>query len=221
MIKFKNILDKNRKVIIMCSGGVDSLACLHFLHNGGWDVEAFHFRHGVKLKQVLMQNSVDHLTQWLKIPMHAKSANTSKDILATEVEMRNARYAALGEVCNLGDQVVCCHHLDDCVESYLMNTFNGSSGRLIPIHTNWGHYDVYRPFLCTEKKDLVDWVVRNNLQRFLVEDPSNNDTSFRRNFVRHKVRPLIEEQWPGLKTVVRKLVECNYYSYGDVCGREC
>lgn len=97
---------------------------------------------------------------------------------------------------------ITCHHLDDVVETWLFTSLHGQ-GRLIP--SRRGRY--LRPFLGTRKAVLEDWCLRHDVP--YVEDPSNNDTSFMRNYIRHELVPKALRVNPGIHKVMRKKVQNN------------
>ena len=220
-IKFQsNLIDKDHALVLLLSGGVDSVAVAHFLSQGSHNTKlaAFHFNHCLRPQNDLMENKVRSLCVTLNIPLHVRSA---KDFPCTEEESscRNARLLALESLKSefLGQyQGVTAHHLDDSVESYLMRSFRGTAdGYVIPPVTkfNWGK--IIHPFLLTPKKVFRDYVTRNSLLEYVEEDCSNTDLSVTRNWVRHKIRPDIEEKYPGLEKVVMKKVRRDYVDFGS------
>ena len=93
--------------------------------------------------------------------------------------------------------ILMAHHLDDCVETYLMSSFHGCP-KLIPHNTG----NFYRPFLMTPKKILIDWCVRKNVP--WQEDLSNKDNSFARNRIRNIILPEVKKINPGIDKVIKK-----------------
>jgi len=95
--------------------------------------------------------------------------------------------------------VVTCHHLDDVVETWLFSSMHGNPF-LIPEAR-----DCYvRPFLQTRKTAFQKWCDRKDVS--YVEDPSNCDTRFMRNFIRHEVVPKVLVVNPGIhKSIAKKL----------------
>jgi tRNA(Ile)-lysidine synthase len=98
--------------------------------------------------------------------------------------------------------VVTCHHLDDVVETWLFTSFHGDP-QLIP--SRRGRY--LRPFLETRKAIFEDWCERKDVGYTI--DPSNKDTSFMRNYIRHEVVPKVLRVNPGLHKVLRKKIRAN------------
>jgi tRNA(Ile)-lysidine synthase len=105
----------------------------------------------------------------------------------------------------LGQGVITAHHLDDCVETYLWSMMHGTA-KVIPYRRN----KVVRPFLLTPKEELIDWANRNQVP--WVNDESNKDTKFMRNYVRHELVPHAVHVNPGLSKVVARKVKEIYES---------
>lgn len=95
--------------------------------------------------------------------------------------------------------IITCHHLDDCVETWIFTSLNGE-GRIIP----YANQNVIRPFRTNRKAEFVNWCRRKNVQ--WVDDVSNEDTSYMRNFIRHEIVPKALVVNPGLHKVIRKKV---------------
>jgi tRNA(Ile)-lysidine synthase len=95
------------------------------------------------------------------------------------------------------------HHLDDCVEWYIMTSCKGRS-RIISYNNN----NVYRPLLLTTKVDILEYAKHHKLH--YLTDPTNLDPTFNlRNNVRLKVLPHLHEAFPGLRSVVSRLIREN------------
>ena len=94
--------------------------------------------------------------------------------------------------------------MDDVVETWLMTSFHGE-GRLIPYKRG---KNIYRPFLTTRRKEIEKYATNRDLS--WIEDPSNKNTVFMRNYVRHQVMPHVLKVNPGIrKTIFKKLIETN------------
>jgi len=103
----------------------------------------------------------------------------------------------------LNANIICCHHINDAVESYVMNMLRGCPEYMpIPVITQLDLYAIIRPFIRTTKADLVKYAENNNLQEYIVEDETNVDTSYRRNWIRHDIVPQFSQF--GLAKIVRK-----------------
>lgn len=186
------------------SAGVDSVGVVSWLvKNKYTNFGLMHFNHGIQpINEVMEAKAIalaDKLNLKIEIIRNAKTDDKSE--AALRVERMNA-YNSLNR------NVITCHHLDDAVESHLMNSFNGVGEYLpIPTYTELpcGSH-IFRPFMLCTKDQLIKQVNLPyfNLSDFVVEDPTNRENGYRRNWIRNVVRPLIEQQYPGLKKVVRK-----------------
>lgn len=204
---------------LSCSGGVDSIAGAYYLlRKLKLDIKLFHYNHNLRSENDEMESSVINFAE--EFNLHLEVRRLSDLNVTSEADLRHYRYSALQEVVGTGT-VVTCHHLDDCVESYLMNCFNGVGDHdPIPPYTKFGSTSVIRPFLLTPKTIFERFSTHYNLDRFVVEDETNQDHKYRRNWVRHRCRPVIEEHYPGIRKVVLKKVEDSYKKYFDLFSTE-
>ena len=185
---------------IAVSGGADSMAALDFLSKKK-DVIVLHFNHGTSHADEA-QNTVRRYCEENMIPLitgdleeHCPTGFSKEDF------WRRERYSFFEEECQ-ELPVVTCHHLDDAVETWLFTSCHGDP-RLIP--SRRGRY--LRPFLTTRKTTLEDWCDRKGVK--YVVDPSNIDTSFMRNYIRHELIPKVLRVNPGIHKVVRKKIRNN------------
>jgi len=186
-----------RKTTIAFSGGVDSVAVADFLRSNH-EVTLLFVDHKTETSEKALY-LVQQLAKIWNVPLLIRRINGIKDNRQSQEEFwRNERYKIFNEV---KEPVITCHHLDDCVETWVWSSMHGCS-KLIP-RTN---KNVIRPFLTTRKQEFVSWCVRKELT--WSEDESNYDTSFIRNHIRHKMMPDILKVNPGIhKTIRRKLLK--------------
>ena len=185
-----------RQVAIAVSGGIDSMASLDFLRRAH-DVVVLHYNHGTpyapKAEALVRAYCIEHkLTIVLGRCEEEMPAGVSK-----EAWWRDQRYKFFTEATDL--PIITAHHLDDQVETYLFTALNGNPF-LIPHKRD----QFIRPFITTEKTDFTLWCVRKGVPT--IDDPSNEDTKYRRNYIRHTLMPHVLNINPGIKKVVRKLV---------------
>ena len=193
MIKLNVPLPK--RITIACSGGVDSMAIVDFLKRKH-DVTIAHFNHrtthGEEASKFVSTYCTEH-----NIPM---LYGTCRSVRGADESMeeywRRERYDFLSE---LGPTIT-CHHLDDCVETYIWSALNGTP-KVIPMIRN----NVLRPFLTTRKSELVSWCQRHDVP--WIEDKSNQDSKYMRNYIRNELMPHALRVNPGLHTLVKKVVE--------------
>jgi len=202
----KNLVGND--VWVACSGGVDSIVAAHYLFNKlKRNVKLFHFNHALRAQNWEMEKAVKRFAAYYNLPIEIRRAHWDPNELVKspgENALRAKRMRALVQVVGDGD-IIYGHHLNDCVESYLMNTFNGVGEYCpIPIIRGFDSATVYRPFMLTPKKAFERYADAYNLRDFIVDDETNANTKYRRNWVRNRLLPVIEEEYPGLEKVVFK-----------------
>jgi len=101
--------------------------------------------------------------------------------------------------------VVTCHHLDDCVETWVWSSMHGT-GKIIPYRRN----GVIRPFRTTRKRQLELWAAMHNVP--YLEDDSNADVCYTRNYIRHEMMPHVLRVNPGIHKTIAKKVRDDYVS---------
>ena len=183
------------EVWIACSGGPDSIFAYSFLSKRkDRKVRLTFFHHGDEASEEALHQVHDFASQrnvdfyWEKIS-RIKPPKTSP-----EEHWRNERYKLLNKLPGL---VVTGHHLDDAMETWLFSSVHGQP-RLIPYQTN----NVIRPFLLTEKSQILAWLKKEGLP--FHEDPMNLNLRLPRNRIRHNIMPEVKMVNPGFSKVIRK-----------------
>ena len=192
MIKITVPLPKS--ITIACSGGVDSMAIVDFLSRKH-DVTIAHFNHGTQHGQKAMKFVAQYCTD-NNIPLLVGHCVTEKERGQSQEEYwRNERYRFFK---GLGP-VITCHHLDDCVETYIFTCLRGFQS-VIPYRRD----NIIRPFLLNEKSTFYKWCKDKEVP--FIEDETNECLDYTRNRIRHQIVPEALKVNPGLKTVVRKMI---------------
>lgn len=185
------------KLYVACSGGIDSVATAAILSE--WrDVTLLHFSH-TDHAAVQELDTVNELAYKLGVRLITGYQTQTQEAGNREAQWRAARYAWFD---SLDQPVATGHTLDDAVEWYMMTCLRGR-GEFMPHRRG----QVFRPFLLTEKTDLITYVLKHGLPWW--DDPTNHDPDFAlRNCIRSLLIPVAEGCEPGLKNVVRrKLVD--------------
>jgi tRNA(Ile)-lysidine synthase len=116
-----------------------------------------------------------------------------------EAAAREARYALLAGVMQPGEILVTAQHQDDQAETLLLQLFRGAGVAglaAMPAFAPFGPGHIARPLLAVARAEIEQYAREHRLD--WVEDPTNLETHFARNYLRAKVLPLIEKQWPGV-----------------------
>ena len=186
-----------RKIGVAVSGGVDSICILDFLSKNH-DVTVYHFNHGSKTAD-LFERFVRVVCNKLQVPIKVgDTKNPKAKGQSLEEYWREERYAWLREQ---DDTIVLGHHLDDCVESYLFNMCNGKD-YTIP----YRHHNCIRPFRLNKKSQIVN-TLKTRPDIMWLEDPSNIDERFKRNYIRFNLLPEALNVNSGLYKVIAKRIK--------------
>jgi tRNA(Ile)-lysidine synthase len=204
-------VDPSQTILLGFSGGPDSLALLHALKALGYAVTAAHFDHALRpvsaadaerAEQIAAELGAPFLVERGDVNAYAKAAGMSIEEAARELRYRFLFMTAK----KLAAQVVMtAHHADDQVETVLMHLLRGAGSaglrgmalRLLP--NPWSEtVALVRPMLGIWRSEIEQYCAENQLDSIV--DPSNRDTTFFRNRLRHEVIPFLEDVSPGLKS---------------------
>lgn len=205
----KEIKDMDASFIIACSGGVDSMVLVNFFKQIGVNMAVAHFNHGLQPINANMENFVvDYcnkygLTVYLDfandIVGKAKAKKTS-----IEAEAHKQRYAFLNILAaryeveyNKPCYIVTGHHNGDQIESVLLNLFRGVS--LDNTYMKKIDGNRFKPFLEYTKHDIVETALHRGIE--WVEDPTNTDVDYDRNWLRNEIIPEIMKRRNIHKTI--------------------
>jgi len=174
------------------------MAALDFLRRNH-DITVLYFNHmtehgfkaGDFLSEYCMTNNIKCIADSIQ---KSKPSNKSK-----EEWWREQRYHFFEQFNDA--PVVTCHHLDDCVETWVWSSLHGT-GKWVPYRRG----NVVRPFRLNRKREFELWCQLNNVP--WIEDDSNVDTSYTRNYIRHEMMPHVLKVNPGIhKTIAKKVRE--------------
>lgn len=199
-----------RRWCVALSGGVDSVALLHFLRytlNTSLPIMAVHVNHHLQTSADTWQAFCVDLCEKWQVPLQVMSIEVPRyngDSL--EASARTARYEALFSQLTTGDVLLTAHHADDQAETVLLQLLRGAGPKglaAMPLQIeNQSGVIQYRPFLNTTRAAIAAYVEENQLKH--IEDPSNEDIAFDRNYLRQQIIPLLRQRWPGYaKTLTR------------------
>ncbi len=182
---------------VACSGGVDSMAILDFLVRGKYNPHVLYFNHNTEHGQEAEDFIIKYCNEkGLKLTIGRTDLKPESN---KEKIWSDLRYNFFSE---FEFPIITCHHLDDCVETYLFSCLRGFQS-VIP----YSRGNVIRPFLLNEKSLFEKWCKQKSVP--YVKDQSNECLDYSRNRIRHQIVPEALLVNPGLKTVVKKMVKIN------------
>ncbi|MGM0982882.1 MAG: tRNA lysidine(34) synthetase TilS [Pseudomonadota bacterium] len=184
------------------SGGLDSSLLLSLAasaaHRYPRPLRALHVHHGLQLDADGFERHCRRLCSRLGVPLFVKSVTV--DLAAgqgIEGAARTARYAAFAERVASGETLWLAQHRNDQAETFLLAALRGSGVRGLagmPMCRDWCDRRLERPLLGVARSTLETEAKHRSLT--WVEDPSNDEQSLDRNFLRHAVLPLLASRWP-------------------------
>jgi tRNA(Ile)-lysidine synthase TilS/MesJ len=201
----KQILPKDAKYHLAVSMGSDSVAALFWMRWKGYDVVPIHFNHNLRAQNATMHDRFLALCQ--NLGLEGKSEIWPKG-MGTEAECREARLDFYGRVAP-GGNIVTAHHLDDWIESYLLNCFRGHPNhRPFEPVSDFGKFRILHPFLPTGKRDFCEFLKRNGWQEWVVEDQTNRIVrGSRRNWIRNSILPEMRQQRMSLEKFAKRKIK--------------
>ena len=208
---FQNNLKKDNpdlEILLGLSGGLDSCVLLDLLAQMQtqlhFKLKAIHVHHGLSPSADDWLNFCKKKCKLLDIEFYdVKVKINEKSSLGIEGEARELRYRAIKKkqkgILALG------HHQNDQAETLMLQLFRGSGLKGL---AGMPEFDInrkfWRPMLNIKKELLEKYASENNIE--YIEDESNEDINFDRNFIRSKVLPLIESRYPAsIETISRSV----------------
>lgn len=199
-----NLLSGGEKVLVAVSGGPDSIFLLHMLMKIAplfrLSLAVAHFNHGLREEADDEQRFVGSLCEELGLEFfHGKgdvAETATREGIGIEEAARKLRYGFLQDTLREwgGDRVALGHTRDDTVETILFNLFRGTglagAAGIPPRRSVF-----IRPIITISKAEILNWLDSNGIPYMI--DRSNLDTRFTRNYLRHKVIPVIKNRFPG------------------------
>ena len=196
--------DDPKRLIIAYSGGLDSTVLLHALAVSrdvhGKSLLAVYVDHGLHEDSGHWGDHCESFASSLDIEFTGIAVDVMTDAgKGSEAAARTARYDVFRSLIREGDWLLSAHHKDDQAETLLLNLMRGSGpsglagiGEIQPFGLGW----LVRPLLPFSQSELRNYATQHELS--WIDDPSNEDRQFDRNFLRHEILPRLEERWPGV-----------------------
>jgi tRNA(Ile)-lysidine synthase len=203
------LLPAHCSIMIGLSGGVDSVVLLHLLKQlsarFSWQLSALHVHHGISRNADEWARFCADLCARHHIPLRIEHVDIAplraQGIEAAARKLRHAAFAR--QSC---DFVALAHHADDQVETLLLQLLRGAGVRgasaMPQLAERTGSVPLVRPLLHCSRQEILDYATAHQLQ--WIEDESNADDSYPRNFLRHRVLPLLGERFPAYRDTLAR-----------------
>lgn len=190
-----------RKVLVAFSGGLDSTVLLHQLAalraQHCLELRAVHIHHGIStFADEWAAHCQAICAQW-SVPFQAVRVTLQNDGSGIEAQARSARYAAFAQLIQPQEALVTAQHLDDQCETVLLALKRGSGPAglaAMPEALPFGENVLLRPLLTFSRASLEEYAHAHQL--CWIDDDSNQDDRYDRNFLRLRVLPLLQARWP-------------------------
>ena len=199
------------RLVLAYSGGLDSQVLLHLLwplcQQLAIPLQVVHVHHGLSSQADAWARFCQQQCQQLNLPFALRHVHIQPDA-NVEQQARHARYKVLAEyITEPQASLVCAHHADDQFETLVLALKRGAGLNglaAMPTRRTFAQGQLWRPLLACSRQQLADYANRHALS--WVEDDSNQNTDFERNFVRHTISPVLKQRWPHwLGTVGRSV----------------
>lgn len=186
---------------------MDSHVLLHLLAELRADsvrkLTAIHIDHGLSPQSREWSQHCTDICEQLGVPLIVERVSVQAGDKGLEDAAREARYRALVKHVSPSDVLITAHHRDDQVETVLLHLVRGTGAHglagMAPVREFAEGLHI-RPLLELGRSKIEDYALSQNLQ--WVNDASNEDTSFSRNYMRHEIVPKLRAHWPGVEQVI-------------------
>lgn len=205
IVDVQSTAQTTHRFVVGLSGGADSVVLLHLLaqyklHHPNVVVLAHNVNHGLSVNAASWAEFCGVICDQLQVPLLISKV-TIKQQTRTSLEAlaREARYQSFQDKMHDNDIILTGHHQDDQLETLLLALKRGSGSTGLqgiqsvqPFYT--GH--LIRPLLIFSRQQIMDYAQSHQLK--WVEDESNQNIDFDRNFIRQKISPLLIDRWPSI-----------------------
>lgn len=200
-------LKNHRSILIAYSGGVDSSVLLHTLVEikqqqlPDLQLRAIYIHHGLSQNADYWAEHCQHQCQMWQVPLIIEKVRLDHQAGNIEEQARNARYQAIYHHLKNDETLCTAQHLDDQCETFFLALKRGSgpTGLAAMPQENGQHI---RPLLTISRTQIEEYA--NYHQLNWIEDESNQDDHYDRNFLRLNVLPTLNARWPHFSQMVAR-----------------
>ena len=208
------LFERGDRIGVAVSGGRDSMSLLHYLVEHHNDllirVIAIHVEHGIRGEESLAdqafvlnycsEHDIPVCYTKVDVPGYAK-----EHLIGIEQAARELRYHYFDELLRKGvvDKIATAHQLDDQCETVLMRIFRGTGVKGLEGIPSARSGKYIRPMLSLSRLDIAEYCEAHQVPH--VEDSTNYNLEYTRNFIRHEVLPVVEKMFPQYRKSIERL----------------
>ncbi len=202
---------QQKKLVVGFSGGLDSTVLLSVLASvrdkfPELNLSAIHVNHGLMQNCNEWQKHCENYCAAIQVPFKAVTCDSiTKTGKGIENAAREQRFKVFQQLLTEGDLLLLGHHANDQTETVIFRLLRGTgivglAGIKSPQIIN--NITVVRPLLYIEKFNLNKYAIENQLN--WIEDKSNSDEQYDRNFIRKNIIPVLQSRWPDIHQKLHK-----------------
>ena len=210
-MKLKKIINTNKKYLVGCSFGPDSMALVSLLLKNNISFDIAFINYHLRDESNYEEKELLKFSKLNNIKVYKKEVYYKKEDKNVESWARNVRYDFFKEIYNLDNKnhkenyeaVLIAHNLDDLIETYLLQKERNSYVTFYGLKTLIYKDDIpyIRPLLSYRKKDLEIYCLKNNIPFNI--DKSNFDNKYKRNKIRNEyIKNLSDKE---IKTILLEI----------------
>lgn len=172
-------------------------------------LRAIHVHHGLHPQADAWAAHCQQSCAAIGVPLHVVRVQVERDAgKGLEAAARSARLAAFRDVVADGEVLALAHHRDDQTETMLLRLLRGAGGDGLAAmrrRSRMGSLHLWRPLLALPRTELQAYAEQRELQ--WIDDPTNAEDRFDRNFIRHRVLPMLAHRWPTASRNIARSAE--------------
>lgn len=204
-------LPPSGRIVVGLSGGLDSSVLLHLLTQFPQlkpRLFALHIHHELSPNADSWELRCREFCKRFAVPFHSIRVEVSRQQASLELAAREARYQAFSIYLTAQDVLATAHHQNDQAETFFLRLMRGSGLDGLTAMQEWAsfnHFAIWRPLLGYSRQQLESYAIQHALT--WIEDESNQNNEFDRNYLRNQLMPILLTRWPNALNSISRAAE--------------